>query len=124
MNELKYTSTHEWLREDSEGAVIGITNHAQELLGDMVFVDLPEIGDEFTAGDEMGVVESVKAASDFYSPVSGKVIEVNEAVRENPAVVNLDPYHDGWLVKIKISQPSEMENLLTEEQYNQEIEED
>lgn len=124
MNELRFTSTHEWLRVDSEEAVIGITDHAQQLLGDMVFVDLPEVGDEFVCGDEMGVVESVKAASDFYSPVSGTVTEVNEAVRENPEVVNHDPFHDGWLVKIKPSQPAEIENLLTEEQYNQEIEEE
>src|SRR5688500_2664195 len=101
MTDLKFTSTHEWLKIVDQECLIGITDHAQQLLGDMVFVELPEEGDEVEAGEELGVVESVKAASDFYAPVSGKVIAINQAVNENPALVNSDPYNTGWLVKIK-----------------------
>jgi glycine cleavage system H protein len=121
MNELKFTNTHEWLQEGQNEVTIGITDHAQQLLGDMVFVELPEIGDEVSAGEELGVVESVKAASDFYAPVSGIVTAVNEVVVENPALVNSDPYITGWLVKIKPSHLEEMNTLLTAEQYQNEI---
>jgi len=124
MNELKFTSTHEWLREDHDEVTIGITDHAQQLLGDMVFVELPEIGDEVNAGDELGVVESVKAASDFYAPVSGTVTAVNHAIVENPAIVNTDPYADGWLVKLKPTHPHEIEDLLSAEEYETETAED
>ena len=125
MKDLKYTDTHEWLKDDDQGeATIGITDHAQHLLGDMVFVDLPEIGDEVQAGDELGVVESVKAASDFYAPVSGVVTAVNEKVRENPALVNSDPYTAGWLVKLKACNKAEIDALMDEEQYQDEIVED
>lgn len=121
MNHLKFTATHEWLKKEGSEAIIGITDHAQELLGDMVFVELPEIGDSVSAGDELGVVESVKAASDFYAPISGVVTEVNAAVVENPAIVNSDPYQAGWLVKIKPNNDSEIESLLTADEYQKEI---
>lgn len=117
MNNLKFTSTHEWLQIADNEVIIGITDHAQELLGDMVFVELPEIGDEVGAGDELGVVESVKAASDFYAPVSGVVTEVNEEVRDNPALVNSEPYSTGWLVKLKPNDSSEIDALLDAEKY-------
>ncbi|CAM4414979.1 MAG: Glycine cleavage system H protein [Legionella sp.] len=120
MNELKFTSTHEWLKDEPDEVIIGITDHAQQLLGDMVFVELPEVGDKVEAGDELGVVESVKAASDFYAPISGVITAVNEAVVENPAIVNTDPYHTGWLVKLKPSDRNEIDNLLTAEEYQNE----
>jgi glycine cleavage system H protein len=124
MNDLKFTATHEWLKEESEEVTVGITEHAQQLLGDMVFVELPEIGDEVNAGDELGVVESVKAASDFYAPISGIVTAVNSAVVENPAIVNTDPYTAGWLVKLKPRHLNEIENLLSADQYQNEIAEE
>ncbi|MFA6303085.1 MAG: glycine cleavage system protein GcvH [Legionella sp.] len=121
MSDLKFTATHEWLQVEQDDVVIGITDHAQQLLGDMVFVELPEVGDFVAAGDELGVVESVKAASDFYAPVSGTVIAVNEAVVDNPALVNTDPYSEGWLVKLKPSEPDEIQELLNADQYQTEI---
>ncbi|CAM2842841.1 glycine cleavage system protein GcvH [Legionella worsleiensis] len=124
MNELKFTATHEWLKPGQEEVTIGITDHAQQLLGDMVFVELPEIGDEVTAGQELGVVESVKAASDFYAPISGVVTAINDAVVENPAIVNTDPYSTGWLVKIKPNNPSQINELLSADQYQNEIAEE
>ena len=119
--DLKFTTTHEWLKKDAEEIVIGITEHAQELLGDMVFVELPEVGAAVSAGDELGVVESVKAASDFYTPISGTVIAINQGVSEDPALVNSDPYGSGWLVKIKADDLSELDNLLDADQYQNEI---
>jgi len=124
MNDLKFTTTHEWLKQAGEEVMIGITAHAQELLGDMVFVELPEVGDTVQAGSELGVVESVKAASDFYAPVSGVVSAINQDVVNNPALVNSAPYEAGWLVKIKPNQVAEMEQLLTFEQYQKQIAED
>ena len=124
MNDLKYTKTHEWLKEEHDEVIIGITDHAQQLLGDMVFVELPEVGDTVEAGDELGVVESVKAASDFYAPVAGTVTAINEAVLAEPAIVNSDPFQAGWLVKLKPSHPQELNSLLTSEQYQTEIAED
>lgn len=124
MNDLKFTITHEWLKEGNGEVTIGITDHAQELLGDMVFIELPEVGDQVSAGEELGVVESVKAASDFYAPISGIVSAVNELVAENPALVNTDPYAAGWLVKIKPSHPDELNSLLSAEQYQNEISEE
>lgn len=124
MNELKFTTTHEWLKAEPNEVTIGITDHAQQLLGDMVFVELPEPGDEVSAGQELGVVESVKAASDFYAPVSGVVIAVNEAVIQNPAIVNSDPYTDGWLVRMKPSHPDEIDDLLSADEYQNEIAEE
>ena len=111
--ELKYVSSHEWIRVEGEGVVtIGITDHAQDQLGDVVFVELPEVGSSFSLSDDLGVVESVKAASDLYAPLSGEVIEVNEELDDSPEQVNSDPYGDGWFVKIKLEDESELESLL------------
>lgn len=121
---LKFTLTHEWLKQDHEEMTIGITDHAQQLLGDMVYVDLPKIGATITAGDELGVVESVKAASDFYSPISGVVTALNEKACEDPSIVNRDPYGQGWLVKIKANNLTELESLLDLSQYQNETAED
>ena len=124
MADLKFTRTHEWLQIDGDSMTVGITEHAQQLLGDMVFVELPEPGDQVNAGDELGVVESVKAASDFYAPISGEVIGVNQQVNENPSLVNSDPYGAGWLVKIRANNLAEINELLNDEQYQHEIAED
>lgn len=121
---LKFTDTHEWINPSEDDMTIGITQHAQQLLGDMVFVELPQIGDEIHAGDELGVLESVKAASDFYAPVSGVVVAINEHVNENPALVNSDPYGDGWLVKMRPNDLEEINTLLDDEEYQNEIAED
>lgn len=121
---LRFTATHEWLNTEQDEMTVGITHHAQELLGDMVFVELPEVGKEVAAGDELGVVESVKAASDFYAPISGMVVAVNPQVTNDPALVNSDPYGAGWLVKIKPNVLDEVNSLLNAEQYQKEIAED
>lgn len=117
--ELKYLSSHEWVRLEEDGvtATIGITDHAQDLLGDVVFVEVPEVGAEIAAGEEAGVVESVKAASDIFSPVSGEVIAVNEDLEESPELVNSEPYDDGWFFKVKISDAEELASLLDAESY-------
>ena len=107
--ELKYSKEHEWLRKEADGSyTVGITEHAQELLGDMVFVDLPEVG----AGDDCAVAESVKAASDIYAPVGGEIVAVNDALSDSPELVNSEPYAGGWIFKIKASDESEIESLL------------
>lgn len=124
MSELKFTATHEWIKKEQNEVIVGITDHAQQLLGDMVFVELPEVGDKVDAGGELGVVESVKAASDFYAPVSGVVVAVNDAVVADPALVNQAPYDMGWLVRLKPSHPDEINALLTLEQYTREIAEE
>lgn len=124
MTEMKFTQTHEWIQGDENEVTVGITEHAQQLLGDMVFVELPEEGDEIKAGEELGVVESVKAASDFYAPISGVVTAVNQQLSQNPALVNSDPYGAGWLVKIKASNIAETNDLLNAEQYAKEIAEE
>ena len=117
-SDLKYTKTHEWVQiHGDDELTIGITEHAQELLGDLVFVELPEVGNKVNAGDDLGVVESVKAASDFYAPVSGVVISVNENVSEDPSLVNQNPYDQGWLVKIKPDAPNELDKLLDADSY-------
>jgi len=117
--ELRYLSSHEWVRvvEDGVTATVGITVHAQDLLGDVVFVELPELDSTISAGDEAGVVESVKAASDIFSPVSGTVIEINEALEDSPELVNSDPYDDGWFFKVKMSDTDELSTLLGAEEY-------
>lgn len=124
MDDLKFTHTHEWLQDKNDELIMGITDHAQQLLGDMVFIEMPKPGDEIKAGDELGVVESVKAASDFYAPISGVILEVNQDACNNPALVNTDPYGAGWLVKIQASNPDELHDLLTIEEYENEIAED
>ncbi len=121
--ELKYTDSHEWIREDEGGiATIGITDHAQEQLGDLVFVELPEVGSTLSAGDACCVVESVKAASDVYSPLSGEVVEVNELLNDAPETINDSPYDDGWLFKIKMAAETELDDLLDAEAYEAEAE--
>ena len=123
-NELKYLSSHEWARLEEDGTVtIGISDHAQDALGDVVYVETPEVGINLAAGDEAGVVESVKAASDIYAPVSGEVVEVNEALEDAPETVNASPYDDGWFFRVKPSDPSELDKLLDAEAYRAESEE-
>ncbi len=116
---LKYTEDHEWIQLDGDTAVVGITHHAQDALGDVVFVDLPEVGKTFAQKDIAGVVESVKAAADVYMPVSGEVTEVNEALRNDPSLANTDPLGQGWFFKVKLSHPAEVEALLDETGYTQ-----
>ncbi|KMJ44853.1 glycine cleavage system protein GcvH [Xenorhabdus khoisanae] len=123
--ELKYTESHEWVRSEGNGEyTVGITEHAQQLLGDMVFVDLPDVGTEVNNGDDCAVVESVKAASDIYAPLSGKVIAVNPELEGSPELVNSEPYNEGWLFRIKITDESELTNLLDAEGYQSLLEED
>ncbi|MDH3991393.1 MAG: glycine cleavage system protein GcvH [Gammaproteobacteria bacterium] len=124
-SELKYASSHEWARLEEDGTVtIGISDHAQDALGDVVFVELPDVGITLAAGDEAGVVESVKAASDIYAPVSGEVIAINEQLEDEPETVNADPYNDGWFFKLKPSDTSELEALLGAEDYQQHCDEE
>jgi glycine cleavage system H protein len=111
-NDLRYDKSHEWVRLEGDIATIGITDHAQEELTDVVFVELPALGREVDAGDPTAVVESVKAASDIYSPVSGEVVEVNEAVEADPSLVNTDPYGAGWIYKLKVRDVAQVEGLL------------
>ena len=114
---IKYTEDHEWLNIEGHTAVVGITAHAQDALGDVVFVDLPEIGASFAQKDVAGVVESVKAAADVYMPVSGKIVEVNEALRADPSLANSDPMGAGWFFKVELSDPAQIEGLLDEAAY-------
>jgi glycine cleavage system H protein len=116
--DLKYARSHEWARLEADGSItVGISDHAQESLGDVVFVELPEVGSELSAGDEAGVVESVKAASDMYAPVSGEVLEVNPLLEDAPETVNSDPYVDGWFYRLQPSDGNELENLLSAANY-------
>ena len=116
---LKYTEDHEWIHVEGDTAVVGITHHAQDALGDVVFVDLPEVGKSFAQKDVAGVVESVKAAADVYMPVSGEITEVNEELRNDPSLANSDPLGKGWFFKVKLANPSEVDALLDETAYNQ-----
>jgi glycine cleavage system H protein len=117
-SELRYRESHEWVRNEGDGTVvIGISDHAQAALGDMVFIELPEPGMSYDQGEPCAVVESVKAASDIYAPVSGEVVEANAALEDTPELVNTDPYVDGWLFKIKLSDPAELEGLHNAEAY-------
>lgn len=123
--ELRYATTHEWVRNEGDGTyTVGITEHAQELLGDMVFVDLPDVGDTFSAGDDAAVAESVKAASDVYAPIAGEIVAVNEELEDSPELVNSDAFGDGWLFRIKADDASEVEGLLDAEGYQNSIDED
>lgn len=115
--QFKYTQTHEWLDQGPNEARIGITDHAQHLLGDLVFIELPEVGKVVSAGDTLGVLESVKAASDYYSPVSGVVTAVNQALTEHPELLNHDPYGEAWLVKLSTHQTADISHLLSAAQY-------
>ncbi len=115
---LKYTESHEWVNADEDGnATIGISDHAQEALGDLVYVELPAVGDEIGQGDPCAVVESVKAASDIYAPVSGKVTAVNEELDDDPAIINSDPYDDGWLFQLELADSTELDGLKDAETY-------
>jgi len=117
MSELRYTKDHEWLRGDGDAVTIGITDHAQNALGDVVFVDLPEIGREVAAGEAVAVVESVKAASDVYAPIAGRIVEVNAALSEDPGLINREPTGEGWFFKIEPKDPAEMGALLDDAAY-------
>lgn len=121
-SDLKFAKSHEWVRVEGESATVGITDHAQAELTDVVFVELPETGRKLAAGDACAVVESVKTASDIYSPLTGEVTDVNQAVVDDPAMVNSEPYKGGWFFKIKLDNPAELESLLTPEQYSRQIE--
>jgi len=124
-DDLHYTKTHEWVKQDADGTVtVGVSDHAQNLLGDMVFIELPDVGAEYNTGDDCAVVESVKAASDVYCPVSGEIIEVNEGLVDAPEMVNQDPYGDGWLFKLKPNDAGEVEDLLNAEAYKELAEEE
>lgn len=120
--DLKYTETHEWARIDDEGiATIGITDHAQGLLGDVVYIELPEIDTEISSADEIGVIESVKAAADVYCPVSGTIVEVNEALADSPQLINTDPYGAGWLYRIAVDDEDQLNELLDADGYAQHV---
>jgi len=123
-SELKFLSSHEWVLVDGDVATVGVSDHAQELLGDLVFVELPEVDSSVAAGDSAGVIESVKAASDTYAPVSGEIIEINTELEDSPERINDDPYGDGWMYRIKMEDPDEIDNLLDAEAYTDAIAED
>lgn len=114
---LKYASSHEWALLEGDVVTVGISDHAQDALGDLVYVELPNVGDTVSQGDEAGVVESVKAASDIYAPVSGEIIEINEALTDSPEIVNSEPYEGGWLYKIRVSDVAELDALMSAEEY-------
>jgi glycine cleavage system H protein len=116
-DDMKFSKSHEWVKVEGEIAIVGISDFAQHELNDIVFVELPEIGKQVAAGKEFGVLESVKTASDLYSPVSGEVIEVNKELENSPDLVNKEPYGNGWIMKLKISNPSEIESLLSHSDY-------
>ncbi|CAK9266380.1 unnamed protein product [Sphagnum jensenii] len=119
LDDLKYAKTHEWVRVEGDCGVVGITHHAQEELGDVVFVDLPEVGRQVAKGESFGVVESVKAASDIYSPISGEVVAVNSELADSPALVNKGPFDEGWIMKVKLEDNEEVCSLLGAEKYRQ-----
>lgn len=125
-NELKYASSHEWARLEEDGTVtVGITDHAQQALGDVVFVELPEMGASLAAGEEAGVVESVKAASDIYAPVGGEVIAINDGLEDEPEIINSEPYYDGWFFKLKPADAAaDLANLLSAEDYDAQCEDE
>jgi glycine cleavage system H protein len=123
MSALRYTRDHEWVRIDGDLAVVGITDYAQSQLGDVVYVELPELGRRVEQGKEAAVVESVKAASEVYAPVSGEVVEVNEALAADPARVNADPIGEGWFIKLRVDDPKQLDTLMDEEAYKRFVEE-
>lgn len=117
-NDMKFVDTHEWVRLEADGvASVGITNHAQELLGDLVYVELPTVGASIATGDTIGVVESVKAASDLYSPVAGEVVEINDEVVADPTLANTEPHAAGWLFKVKLADVAELDGLMSADKY-------
>ena len=118
----RYAKSHEYVHLEGNIATIGITEYAQKELGDVVFVELPQVGSELEAADELGSIESVKAVSELFAPVTGTVTEVNEALADNPALVNTDPWGDGWMIRVQVSDPSEVDELMTAEEYDEYIE--
>ncbi len=122
--ELKYTKEHQWARLEEDSIVVGITNYAQESLGEIVYVELPEEGTKVSQSEAFGVVESTKAVSDLYAPVSGSIIEINDTILDNPELINEDPYEDGWMIKIEMSDSKELENLISAADYATFIEEE
>jgi glycine cleavage system H protein len=118
----KYSREHEWVRAEGDEAVIGITDHAQDQLSDVVYVELPEVGDTFTQGDILATVESVKAASDIYAPVGGEVLQINEVLEDSPELVNRDPYGEAWFVRMTLSDPTELDGLMDAEAYKAYVE--
>lgn len=123
-DDLKYSKEHEWVLVEGNVATIGITDYAQEQLGDIVFVELPAVGDKLSKEDSCGTVESVKAASDIYAPISGTVLEVNDDLPENPEIVNEDPYGDGWMIKVELSDTEELDDLMTADEYREYVAEE
>ena len=121
--DLKYTKDHEWARVAGTRITVGITEHAQEQLGDVVYVELPKVGEEVRKGEPFGVVESTKAVSELFAPVSGKVVEVNDPLSDNPGTVNEDPYEEGWMIQVELSNPADLEDLLSPEGYEKFLEE-
>ena len=119
--DLKYASSHEWVNVEGDTAIIGISDHAQDELTELVFIELPDIGRVLAAGDPCAVVESVKTASDIYAPVSGRVIETNNALDTEPGTVNEDPYGDGWFFKIRLANPKELDDLLSPDDYGEQV---
>src|SRR5207302_5737811 len=115
----RYAKSHEYVHVEGDVGTIGITEYAQKELGDVVFVELPQVGTQIELGDEMGSIESVKAVSELFSPVSGEVVEINEALAEKPELVNTDPYGDGWMIRIRISDPTELDDLMNAEEYEE-----
>jgi glycine cleavage system H protein len=122
--DLKYSKEHEWVLVEGNVVTVGITDYAQEQLGDIVFVELPALGDKVSKDDAFGVVESVKAVSDVYAPISGKVLEVNDDLPENPEMVNEDPYGDGWMIKVEMNDPEEIEDLMSASEYEEYVAEE
>lgn len=116
-SDLKYASTHEWARLEGDLVVTGISDHAQNSLGDLVYVEMPEVGTQLSAGQQAGVVESVKTASDIHAPIDGEVVEINPALEDDPELVNTDPYGEGWIYKIRPARAADLDDLLTAEQY-------
>ena len=120
--ELRYTKSHEWVRREDDGSVtIGITDHAQDLLGDLVFVEAPEVGSSYAVGDDCAVVESVKAASDVYSPLTGDIVEANEGLADTPESINSDPYGEGWIFRMKLADEGELDSLMDAAAYSEQI---
>ena len=120
-SELKYASTHEWARQDDDLIVTGISDHAQESLGDLVSIEIPEVGSRVVAGEQAGVVESVKTASDIHAPVSGVVVEINSVLEDDPEIINTDPYGAGWIYKIRPDLPAELDALLSADEYEESL---
>jgi len=121
-NDLKYTEKHEWVRVVDDWVEIGVTDYAQDALGEIVFVELPEEGDEITIGDSFGGIESTKSVSDLYSPISGEIIEINEALLDSPEIINEDPYGGGWIVRVKLNDANELDRLMNSDSYSDFIE--